>query len=214
VAKPPGSLTYTQMLNARGGIECDVTVARLAEDRFYIVTGTGFATHDLDWIARNLPKGADAHLIDMTSAHAVLSLMGPCARDVLAAATRDDLSNAAFPFGQCRRIVVNGAPLWALRVTYVGELGWELHVPMESAHSVYGALLMAGKKHGIADCGYRAIESLRLEKGYRACRPHHCRGCSPASRSRIPASCCSGARPSIATAAAAAGWAAPAGATA
>ncbi|HMR32383.1 MAG TPA: FAD-dependent oxidoreductase [Geminicoccaceae bacterium] len=168
VTKPPGSLTYTQMLNAKGGIECDLTVARLAEDRFYIVTGTGFATHDLDWIARNLPENVDAHLVDMTSAHAVLSLMGPRARDVLACVTRDDVSNGTFPFGQCRRIVIAGAPLWALRVTYVGELGWELHLPTESAHAVYAALLAAGREHGIADCGYRAIESLRLEKGYRA----------------------------------------------
>jgi 4-methylaminobutanoate oxidase (formaldehyde-forming) len=168
VTKPPGSLTYTQMLNAKGGIECDLTVARLAEHRFYVVTGTGFATHDHDWIARNIAEGADAHLVDLTSAHSVLSLMGPRARDVLQAATRDDVSNAGFPFGSCRRITVCGAPVWALRITYVGELGWELHVPAESALCVYGALLMAGKDHGIADCGYRAIESLRLEKGYRA----------------------------------------------
>ena len=168
VARPPGSVIYTQMLNKHGGIECDLTVARLAPDEFYLVTGTGFATHDLDWIRRNLPQDAAVSVVDVTSAHAVLSLMGPRARDVLAAVTRDDVSNGAFPFASCRRIVVAGTPLLALRITYVGELGWELHIPMEAAIAVYEALLAAGAAHGIADCGYRAIESLRLEKGYRA----------------------------------------------
>jgi 4-methylaminobutanoate oxidase (formaldehyde-forming) len=156
------------MLNARGGIECDVTVARLAEDRFQIVTGTGFASHDFDWITRNIPQGSDAHLVDVTSGTAVLSLMGPRARDVLATLTRDDVSNAGFPFGTCRRIAVAGAPVLALRVTYVGELGWELHVPVEFAATLYEKLMEAGRPHGIANAGYRAIESLRLEKGYRA----------------------------------------------
>jgi 4-methylaminobutanoate oxidase (formaldehyde-forming) len=168
VAKPPGSLTYTQMLNAKGGIECDHTVARLAEDRFYLVTGTGFATHDADWIARNILDGLEARLLDVTSSNAVLSLFGPRARDVLAVCTRADLSKAAFPFAACREITVAGAPVLALRVTYVGELGWELHVPAEFTATVYDALMDAGRGHGIANAGYRAIESLRLEKGYRA----------------------------------------------
>jgi 4-methylaminobutanoate oxidase (formaldehyde-forming) len=168
VTKPPGALAYTQMLNAKGGIECDLTVARLALDRFYIVTGTGFATHDRDWISRNIPEGMDAHLVDITSANAVLALMGPRARDVLAACTRDAVDNAAFPFATARRLAIAGAPLWALRITYVGELGYELHVPVESAIPVYEALMRAGAAHGLAHCGYRAIESLRLEKGYRA----------------------------------------------
>ena len=97
MATPPGRLVYTQMLNARGGIECDLTVARLAEDAYYIVTGTGFATHDFAWIARHLPEACDARLIDVTSAFAVLSVMGPRARDVLARVTDDDVSNAALP---------------------------------------------------------------------------------------------------------------------
>lgn len=168
VAKPPGALTYTQMLNARGGIECDLTVARLAEDRFYIVTGTGFATHDAHWIASNIPAGLDARLTDVTSARGVLSLFGPRARDVLAALTPDDVSNAGFPFATCRTISVAGAPVLALRITYVGELGWELHVPVEYTASVFDALLAAGRPHGLALAGYRAIETLRLEKGYRA----------------------------------------------
>jgi 4-methylaminobutanoate oxidase (formaldehyde-forming) len=168
VARPPGSLTYTQMLNARGGIEADLTVARLAADRFYIVTGTGFATHDADWIRRNIEPGQDAHLIDVTSAYATLALMGPRARDVLGPLADADISNAAFPFGTLRQMHVAGAPVTALRVTYVGELGWELHVPTEFALTLYDALMEAGRQHGIVDAGYRAIETLRLEKGYRA----------------------------------------------
>ena len=168
VARPVGTLVYTQMLNARGGIKCDLTVGRLACDRYYIVTGTGFATHDFAWIARNIPEGLDANLVDMTSGYAVLSLMGPRARDVLARITGDDLSNEGFRFGTVREIGVAGAPVLALRVTYVGELGWELHIPTEFAVNVYEAVMAAGADVGIANAGYRAIESLRLEKGYRA----------------------------------------------
>ena len=168
VARPVGSLVYTQLLNAQGGIECDLTVARLAADQYYLVTGTGFASHDFDWIARHIPPGLDARLTDVTSSYAVLALMGPRARELLAALSRDDLSNAAFPFGQARRLQLAGAPVLALRVTYVGELGWELHIPVEFAVTVYTALMQAGALHGIANAGYRAIETLRLEKGYRA----------------------------------------------
>ncbi|WP_149588286.1 GcvT family protein [Tabrizicola flagellatus] len=168
VARPVGSLTYTQMLNDRGGIEADVTVVRRARDEYYIVTGTGFATHDFDWISRNIPAGANAQLFDITSAHSVLSLMGPCSREVLQAVTRADLSNAAFPFGTAQVIGIAGCPVLALRVTYVGELGWELHFPVEYATAVYAALREAGAPFGIRNAGYRAIETLRLEKGYRA----------------------------------------------
>ena len=168
VTKAPGCLTYTQMLNARGGIECDLTVARLAEDRFYIVTGTGFATHDFDWIARNIPAGLNAQLIDVTSGHAVLSLMGPRSREILQSLTSAELSNAAFPFAAQQEIGIAGAPVVALRVTYVGELGWELHVPCEYAVNLFEALMAAGAPLGLRPAGYRAIESLRLEKGYRA----------------------------------------------
>lgn len=168
VAKPAGSLVYTQMLNDRGGIECDLTVARLRHDEYYIVTGTGFATHDFDWIARNIPSGMNAQLVDVTGAFSVLSLMGPKARAILAEVTRADVSDAAFPFGTAQTIGIAGAPVRALRVTYVGELGWELHCPVECAANVYAALHAAGAKHGLVNAGYRAIETLRLEKGYRA----------------------------------------------
>jgi sarcosine dehydrogenase len=163
VDRAVGSLIYTQMLNERGGIEADVTVARLAWDEFYIVTGTGFATHDFDWISRNLV--GNCQLVDVTAGSAVLSLMGPRAREVLARVCSDDLSNAGFPFGTARQISVAGCPVLALRVTYVGELGWELHMPTDCAVTVYEAL-MAGE--GVSNAGYRAIETLRLEKGYRA----------------------------------------------
>jgi sarcosine dehydrogenase len=168
VARPNGSLIYTQMLNDRGGIEADVTVMRRAQDEYYIVTGTGFATHDFDWIARNIPKGMNAQLVDVTSAYSVLSLMGPNARQILAAVTRADLSNSVFPFGTAQSIGIAGAPVMALRVTYVGELGYELHFPVEYATGVYAALHQAGQAHGLRNAGYRAIETLRLEKGYRA----------------------------------------------
>lgn len=167
VAKAPGRLTYTQALNSRGGIECDLTVARLAEDRFYIVTGTGYRTHDLAWISEHLPRG-DVAIRDITEDWGVLSLMGPKARAVLARVTGADVSNAGFPFGHVREIGVAGAVVRALRVTYVGELGWELHVPLAATGAVFDALMAAGAGEGIRPVGYRAIESLRLEKGYRA----------------------------------------------
>ncbi len=163
-----GTLTYTQMLNRDGGIECDLTVARLAPEAFYLVTGTGFRSHDYAWIERNLPAGAEARFEDVTEARAVLTLMGPRAREVLAAVTDDDVSNRGFPFATAAEIEVAGARLWALRLTYEGELGWELHMAAEHASAVYDALMAAGAAHGIGNAGYRAIESLRLEKGYRA----------------------------------------------
>jgi sarcosine dehydrogenase len=136
VRKPVGSLTYTQMLNDQGGIEADLTVARVADDEFYIVTGTGFATHDFDWIRRNIPPGANAQLFDVTSAYSVLTLMGPASRDILSTVTAADLSNEAFPFGTFQTIGIAGCPVRALRITYMGELGWELHLPTEYAPGV------------------------------------------------------------------------------
>ena len=175
VTRAPGTLTYTQMLNARGGIECDLTIARLAEDAFYIVTGTGFATHDHDWIRRNIPAGCDATLTDVTSAYAVLSLMGPNARAVLAPLCEAEdgnaespVSNAILPFMRWKNVTIAGVPLRLQRVTYVGELGWELHVSTEFAATLFAAIVASGAAHGLRLAGYRAIESLRLEKGYRA----------------------------------------------
>ena len=168
IRKPAGRLTYAQLLNSRGGIEADLTVARLAEEKFYIVTGTGFRTHDLGWISDHIGDGADAMLTDVTEDFGTLSLMGPRARDVLAAVTKADVSNAAFPFGHVREFSVAGHGVRALRITYVGELGWELHVPIGATGDVFDALMEAGKAYGIRPVGYRALESLRLEKFYRA----------------------------------------------
>ncbi len=168
VDKPIGSVTYTQMLDDHGGIQADVTVARLNRYEFYIVTGTGFATHDFDWISRNIPDGMNAQLVDVTSAGCVLSLMGPASREILQRVTRSDMSNSAFRFATLQTIGIAGCPVNALRITYVGELGWELHLPVEYAHTVYQALMAAGEPLGLINAGYRAIETCRLEKGYRA----------------------------------------------
>ena len=168
VHKPVGSLTYTQMLDDNGGIQCDLTVARVAHDEFYVVTGTGFATHDFDWIRRSIPAGANAQLFDVTSAWSVLTLMGPNARTILQQVTSTDLGNEAFPFGTMQTIGIAGCPVRALRITYMGELGWELHLPVEYAARVFDTLHAAGDDHGLVNAGYRSIESCRLEKGYRA----------------------------------------------
>ncbi|WP_434361851.1 FAD-dependent oxidoreductase [Parasalinivibrio latis] len=167
VDKPVGSLIYTQMLNDNGGIECDLTVGRIAEDAYYIVTGTGFRTHDYAWIEANIPDGMDATLEDITEGWTTLSLMGPNARNVLEKITPADVSNDEFPFGTVQHIDIAGHSVRALRVTFVGELGWELHMPHEAGMDVYCALMEAGKPFSIRNAGYRAIESLRLEKGYR-----------------------------------------------
>jgi 4-methylaminobutanoate oxidase (formaldehyde-forming) len=168
VGKPAGRLTYTQLLNTRGGIEADLTVARLGEEKFYVVTGTGFRTHDLSWFRDHIPAGLDVTLADVTEDFGTLSLMGPRARDVLAAVTEADVSNAGFPFGHVREIAIAGHMVRALRVTYVGELGWELHMPIGATGAVFDALMAAGAPYGIRPVGYRALESLRLEKSYRA----------------------------------------------
>ena len=168
IDKPVGRLTYTQLLNSRGGIECDLTVARLADDLFYIVTGTGFRTHDSAWIRDHIPPDLDAKLSDVTEDYGTLSLMGPKSRDILQAVTVADCSNDAFPFAHVREIDISGHAVRALRVTYVGELGWELHVPLNATGEVFDALMDAGREIGVRPVGYRALESLRLEKGYRA----------------------------------------------
>lgn len=164
--KPAGSVIYTQLCNERGGIESDLTVTRLAADRFYIVTGSGFGVHDAHWIESHLPKDGSAFLIEVTSGRAVINLCGPKARAVLQAVAEEDVSNEAFPFATARDITIGAAPVLAIRIGYVGELGWELHVPTEFGAHVYETLLAAGQAHAIRDVGYRAIESLRLEKGY------------------------------------------------
>jgi len=163
-----GRLVYTQLLNTRGGIECDLTVARLAVDHFYIVTGTGFRTHDFHWIVDHIPSKMNVKLTDVTEDYGTLSLMGPLSRAILQKTTRDDISSARFKFGDAKMIDVSGHLVRALRVTYVGELGYELHVPIAGLGDVYETLMRIGEPLGLKLAGYRAIESLRLEKGYRA----------------------------------------------
>jgi 4-methylaminobutanoate oxidase (formaldehyde-forming) len=164
--RPIGAVVYTPLCNERGGIEADVTITRFCGDGFYIVTGAAFGAHNFAWIKSRLPAGGNFFVNDVTSAFAVLNLAGPRARKILATAAEEDVSNEAFPFASCRDITLGAAPARAMRVGYTGELGFELHIPAEFACHVYEHLLAAGEREGIADAGYGALESLRLEKGY------------------------------------------------
>lgn len=165
---PVGHTIYTGLLNERGGYESDLTVLRLKDQEFMLITGSAQAVHDADWIRRNFVEDAHAFLTDVTSAWSVLAVMGPKSRDVLRKLTKADLSNAGFPFATVQEIDLGYATVLANRMTYVGELGWELLVPVEFAIGVYEDLMRAGAEHGISDAGYYALEGLRLEKGYRA----------------------------------------------
>ena len=164
VAREVGQITYTQMLNRRGGIECDFTVARLEEERFSIVTGTAFGNHDRSWIASHLPADGSVRLTDVTARSACFGLWGPRARDILAPLTSDPLD---FGYMRLREITVGDVPVRAVRVTFVGEFGWELYCPTEYGAALWRTLWEAGQPHGLIAGGYRAIDSLRLEKGYR-----------------------------------------------
>jgi 4-methylaminobutanoate oxidase (formaldehyde-forming) len=163
---PVGRIVYTSMLNRRGGIECDFTVTRLAADRFLIVTGTAFGNHDLGWIRKHLPEDESVSANDRTSARACFGIWGPRAREILQALTTDDLSNDAFPYLTAREISIAEVPVLALRVTYVGELGWELYPPAEYGLRLWDRIYESRQPELLA-CGYRAIDALRLEKGYR-----------------------------------------------
>lgn len=165
VSGDPGRVLYAPMLNERGGIECELTVTRMNDVCYYLVAGTSVGEHDRGYIQRHLEADADVHCLDVTSAFGVLALMGPRSRAILAELAETDLDNAAFPVGHCRDIIVSGAPVRALRISFVGELGWELHIPTEYMLTVYDALLKTGAKYGLRNAGYRALDSLRLEKG-------------------------------------------------
>ena len=167
IDKAIGSVIYTQMLNARGGIECDFTISRLATDRFMIVTGTAFGTHDITHLRRHMPMDGTVYINDITSARTAFGLWGPKARDILQSITRDDVSNEAFPYMTAKQITIGNVPTLALRVTYVGELGWELYAPSEYGEQLWDTLWSAGKPFGMVAAGYKAIDSMRLEKGYR-----------------------------------------------
>ncbi|HET8526770.1 MAG TPA: FAD-dependent oxidoreductase, partial [Actinomycetota bacterium] len=163
-----GRVVYTQMLNRRGGIQCDLTVTRLDQDRYRIITGTASGSLDLAWITKQRGEGDRVEVRDVTSSLACLGVWGPRARDILTSVCPDDLSNEGFPFMTSAEITVGNIPCRALRVTYVGELGWELYAPSEFGASLWDTLVEAGEPHGMVPAGYRAIDSLRLEKGYRA----------------------------------------------
>ncbi|MGH2474534.1 MAG: glycine cleavage T C-terminal barrel domain-containing protein, partial [Candidatus Limnocylindrales bacterium] len=162
-----GTVVYTQLLDRRGGVQADLTVTRLGADRFLLVTGTAYGNHDLGWLRTNLPDDDSVEVRDVTASRVCFGLWGPQARDILEPLTHDDLSDTGFPYLTAREISVGSVPALALRVTYVGELGWELYAPTEYGRALWTTLWDAGREHGLVAGGYRAIEALRLEKGYR-----------------------------------------------
>ena len=165
--QPVGTITYTQMPNKRGGIECDLTVTRLAPDRFQIITGTAFGIHDLSWIRSQLGPDLSVYINDITSSRCCVGVWGPLARALMQKVSEDDFSNEGFPYLTAKQVSIGNIPALALRVTYVGELGWEIYAPMEYGLKLWDTLWQAGQPLGLVAAGYRAIESLRLEKGYR-----------------------------------------------
>ena len=167
VDMPVGRIVYTQLVNQRGGIECDLTVTRITVDRYLMITGTAVGQHDLGWLRRHLPDDGSVFLNDITSGRVCFALWGPRARDILAPLTRGDVSDAGFPYLTAQAITVGSVPVYALRVTYVGELGWELYAHTEFGATLWRTLWEGGRPHGMVAAGYRAIDALRLEKGYR-----------------------------------------------
>ncbi|MCI0635694.1 MAG: FAD-dependent oxidoreductase [Actinobacteria bacterium] len=168
VDRAVGRIVYTQMLNRRGGIECDLTVTRLAQERFRLVTGTAFGNHDLAWIRKQLTEAEDVAIRDVTGSLACFGVWGPVARTIVSEIADADLSGDSFGYMTAREIVVGDVPCLAARITYVGELGWELYAGVELARALWDVLADAGRSHGALPAGYRAIDSLRMEKGYRA----------------------------------------------
>ena len=167
VAVPTGKVVYTQFLNDKGGIEADVTVTRLAEDTYFIVTAGANEIRDFDWINRKIPPTSQAILTNVSSAYSMLGVMGPSSRKLLSTLTNADLTNAAFPFATARYIDLGYARPLALRMSYVGELGWELYMPPDFATGIFEVLMEAGAKFDLKLVGLHAVDSLRLEKGYR-----------------------------------------------
>ena len=167
VAVAPGKVVYTPWLNERGGIEADLTVTRLSEESYLVVTGAAVTRRDMTWLARNRGEAERVSFADVTAGQAVLGLMGPNSRALLAAVSGDELSNEAFPFATSRPIELGAAPVRATRITYVGELGWELYVPSEFAGHVFDRLIEAGADHGLRLAGMHVLDSCRIEKAYR-----------------------------------------------
>ena len=164
--KPVGSVTYTQFLNPKGGIESDVTVTRLKDDEFRIISGTSFVSNDSGWIQLHMPDDGSVEIEDETESLCCLGLWGPESRRVLGTVCSSDLSNAGFPYMTARSLELNNIIVWAQRVSYVGELGWELYIQPADAVAVWDALMAAGRDAGIQPAGYKALDALRIEKGY------------------------------------------------
>ena len=165
--RPVGKVVYTAMLNQNAGIQCDLTLTRLARDRFLVLTGGASGTRDLAWMRSHAPDDGSVAISDVTSEYCGIGLWGPKAREVLQRVCHEDVSNRAFPYFASKQVTIGAAPARALRVSYVGELGWEIYVPTEYGLSVWDALWEAGQAFGIVAAGGGAFESLRLEKGYR-----------------------------------------------
>lgn len=163
----PGRIVYTQWLNERGGIEADLTVTRLSENDYLVVTGAGAQVRDFKWLTSHIPDDAHCIATDVTSGYAVISVMGPNSRALLQSASPDDLSHEAFPFAHSREIELGMGLVRASRITYVGELGWELYVPTEFAPHIFETVMEAGAAHGVKPAGLHALNSLRMEKAYR-----------------------------------------------
>lgn len=167
INKPAGSVTYTQLCNERGGVVSDVTISRLSENLFFIITGAAFGVHDFWWIKKHMPDDGSVILHDVTSSYSMINICGPYSRKLLNRVTTDNISNENFKFCQCRYINIGYANVLAVRITYTGELGYELYIPPEYALHVYELLWENGQDLEVSNVGYRAIDSLRIEKGYR-----------------------------------------------
>jgi 4-methylaminobutanoate oxidase (formaldehyde-forming) len=167
VAVPVGKVVYTQLLNERGGIEADLTVTRIDEHKYFIVTACATTTRDFDWIQRHIPADAHAVLTDVTWSYGMLGVMGPKSRELLSKVTDEDLSSEAFPYATAKEINAGYAKAFAIRMSFVGELGWELYLPAPFCLGIYDELMRQGEPLGVRLVGLHAIDSLRLEKGYR-----------------------------------------------
>ena len=167
IDRPVGTITYTAMLTPGGGIKCDLTVTRLGPDRFMVVTGGSMGLHDLGWIQANLPDDGSVTVTDTSAELCCIGLWGPKARDLLSRVCEDDVTDVGFPYMTARRIVINDIPALALRISYVGELGWEIYAPFEQGLRLWDLLWKAGRPLGVVAAGGGAFDSLRLEKGYR-----------------------------------------------
>jgi glycine cleavage system T protein len=167
VDRPVGKVVYTALLNQQGGIKADLTITRLAEDRFWVLTGGGSGMLDLTWLQQHAPKDGSVYIRDITSQYGTLGLWGPKAREVLQAGCEQDISNEKFPYFTAQELIIDTVPVLALRVSYVGELGWEIYTRSEYCLRLWDVLWSAGHPHGIIAAGMGAFDSLRLEKGYR-----------------------------------------------